>query len=114
MIAATEFGCPTCALAVPAGFTFCPRCRAQAEGRSFDPDELDRHERSYVLSLVLLSLGALAIPRLWRSPAFSPAGKVALSVFGVLYTGLALLLGWWFFAVWFPDLLAASLRQRGL
>jgi hypothetical protein len=79
--------CPTCDLDVPEGLAFCPRCRAKAEGRVYDPGEADRHERQYVLSLVVLSLGALAIPRLLRSPAFSPRGKALVALLGLANTG---------------------------
>jgi hypothetical protein len=102
--------CPTCTLAVPQGFSFCPRCRAKAEGRAWDPGEVDRHERQYVLSLVVLSLGALALPRLWRSPAFSPAGKVAVSLVGLLNTGGVVVILWALFAHGIPYLV----RYAGL
>ena len=99
--------CPTCALDVPRAATFCPRCRAVAEGRPYDPREVDRHERSYVLSLVLLSLGALAIPRLLRSPSFSPWEKGALALLGAAQTALALAIAVWFFGAWLPETLSA-------
>ena len=57
--ASSAFNCPRCVLAIPPGFTFCPRCRAVAEGREYDPAEADPYERHYVISLVALSLGAL-------------------------------------------------------
>lgn len=101
---AAAYACPTCALSVPQGLSFCPRCRAKAEGRPWDPGEVDRHERQYVLSLVVLSLGALALPRLWRSPAFSPAGKVGVSVIGLLNTGGVVVVLWALFAHGIPYL----------
>lgn len=102
--------CPTCDLSVPEGLSFCPRCRAAAEGRPYDPDEADRHERQYVISLVVLSLGVVALPRLLRSPAFSPLGKLVVGLLGVLNTTFALGLGYWFFWHWLPDLLRAHAR----
>lgn len=104
--------CPTCALEVPVGLAFCPRCRAKAEGREYDPGEVDRHERQYVLSLVVLSLGALAIPRLWRSPAFSPMGKVVVTLLGLANTGAVVVILYLFFTLWLPDQLEAA--RRGL
>lgn len=103
--------CPTCSLEVPAEATFCPRCRAAAQGRPFDPDEVDRHERSYVLSLVLLSLGALAIPRLLRSPSFSPVEKGVYAALGAAQTAAALAIGYGFFGVWLPSTLSTLLHR---
>lgn len=98
--------CPTCALAVPEGLAYCPRCRAKAEGRPYDPTEVDRYERQYVLTLVGLSLGLLGVPRAWRSPAFSTGGKVAISLLGLLNTTAAFGLGAWFLGVWVPSIMA--------
>lgn len=95
--------CPTCELEVPDGLSFCPRCRAVAEGRAYDPGEADRHERQYVLSLVALSLGALAIPRLLRSPAFTPRGKALVALLGLANTGavvVVLFLVWRYLPAW--------------
>jgi hypothetical protein len=100
--------CPTCALEVPDGLTFCPRCRAKGEGRVYDPTEADRHERSYVLSLVVLSLGALAIPRLLRSPAFSRPQKVLLALAGALNTSGVVVVGALFFTRWLPAIIEAA------
>ena len=108
-----DIDCPKCGLGLPGGFTFCPRCRAQAEGRAYDPTEIDRHERQYVLSLVLLSVGALGVPRLLRSPAFSRGEKALFSALGVAQTALAFGLAYWFFFLWFPDYLKTLLAQVG-
>ncbi len=104
-MATTRYACPTCDLSVSEGLTFCPRCRASAEGRPYDPTEADGHERQYVISLVVLSLGVLALPRLLRSPAFSPGGKLVVGLLGVLNTTLAVGLGYFFFWHWLPGLL---------
>lgn len=96
-----DFNCPTCGLGVPGGFVYCPRCRAQAEGREYDAREIDRYERHYVFSLVVLSLGALAIPRLFRSHAFSKLEQACLALLGLLNTG-AVVVVCVFFARWFP------------
>ena len=104
--------CPTCELEVPDGLPFCPRCRARAEGRELDPHEVDRHERAYVLSLVGLSLGVLAIPRALRSRAFGPLGKLGLTLLGIGNTTGALALGWWFFARYLPGALEAARTAR--
>ncbi len=109
----TEFNCPACGLGVQSGFSFCPRCRAVAEGRDYDPAEADRHERHFVLSLVLLSLGALAIPRLLRSQAFSPGWKAVLAVVGVLYTAICLGILYWFAFAWFPGYVEGLYHQVG-
>ena len=42
----------------------------------------------WVLILLFLVLGPLALPYLWRSPSFSRRLKVALTVLVVAYTGL--------------------------
>ena len=94
--------CPSCELDIPDGLTFCPRCRARAEGREWDPGEVDRHERQYVLSLVGLSLGALAIPRALRSRAFSGPGKLGLVLLGLGNTGGVVLILWWFLGSFLP------------
>lgn len=105
-----DFNCPTCALGVPGGFVYCPRCRAKAEGREFDAGVIDRHERQYVFSLVVLSLGALAIPRLFRSQAFSKSEQAGLALLGLLNSG-AVIVVCVLFARWFP-LYLASLAGR--
>lgn len=104
-MATATCACPTCDLDVPEGLSFCPRCRAAAEGRPYDPDDADRHERQYVISLVVLSLGVFAVPRLLRSPAFSPAGKLVVGLLGALNTTCAVGLGYLFFWRWLPGLL---------
>ncbi len=106
----TDFNCPTCGLGVPSGFVYCPRCRAQAEGRDYDGREIDRHERQYVFSLVVLSLGVLAIPRLFRSQAFSKTEQAGLALLGVLNSGSVVVVCV-LFARWFP-LYLASLAGR--
>ena len=103
-----DFNCPSCGLAVPGGLSYCPRCRAACEGREYDPNEADAHERSYVISLVVLSLGAVAIPRLLRSPAFSPLGKACLTLLGLLNTGAVVGIGYWFFALYLPGMIAQA------
>ena len=42
----------------------------------------------WVLILLFLVLGPLALPYLWRSPSFSRRLKVVLTVLVVAYTGL--------------------------
>ena len=42
----------------------------------------------WVLVLLFLVLGPLALPYLWRSPSFSRRLKVVLTVLVVAYTGL--------------------------
>lgn len=105
-----DFNCPACALAVPSGFVYCPRCRAAAEGRDYDPQEVDSHERHYVVSLVVLSLGALALPRLLRSKAFSAAEKAGLGLVGILNTAGVVVVCVWF-ATWFPKYLSGLQQQ---
>lgn len=105
---ADRYACPTCALEIVPGLTYCPRCRAQGEGRPFEPDAVDRHERAYVVSLVVVSLGALATPRLWRSPAFGTGAKLGLTLVGALNTGGVVLVLWWFTQRWLPALLQAA------
>jgi hypothetical protein len=104
------FNCPTCALSVPGGFAFCPRCRAKAEGRAYDASETRAHERQYVFSLVVLTLGALAIPRLMRSDGFTSGEKAGLGLLGVLNTA-AVVVVLLVFARYFPEYLR-SLTQR--
>ncbi|MEZ6189214.1 MAG: hypothetical protein R3F62_29960 [Planctomycetota bacterium] len=100
----TEYACPRCALRVPP-LNFCPRCQAEARGEPFDPDALDRHERSYVITLVALSLGALGVPRLWRSEAFGTGGKVLWTLVGVGNTLGVIVVLYVFGIYWLPDLL---------
>lgn len=102
--------CPRCALELPAALSYCPRCRAQAQGKPYDPRAVDAHERHYVFTLVALTLGALAIPRALRSPAFSPAEKAGLALLGLLNTGgvvVVLVL----FVRWLPLYLQGLLRS---
>ena len=42
----------------------------------------------WVLALLFLVLGPLALPYLWKSPRFSRSAKVALTVLVIVYTGL--------------------------
>lgn len=105
-----DYECPTCALSVPEGLLFCPRCRADAQGRDYDPRELHAHERQYVFSLVALTLGALAIPRLLRSRSFSGGEKLLLGLLGAANTG-AVVVVCWLFSRWFPTYLS-SLTHR--
>jgi len=42
----------------------------------------------WVLILLFLVLGPLALPYLWRSPSFSRRLKVVLTVLALAYTGL--------------------------
>ncbi len=42
----------------------------------------------WVLALLFLVLGPLALPYLWRSPRFSRRLKVALTILVIAYTGL--------------------------
>ena len=42
----------------------------------------------WVLVLLFLVLGPLALPYLWRSPSFSRRLKVVLTVLVIAYTGL--------------------------
>ena len=100
----SEFACPRCQLALPP-LSFCPRCRAEAQGEEYDPGAADRHERSYVITLVALSLGALGVPRLWRSSAFGTAGKIGWTVVGVGNTVGVFVVLYLFGAYWLPGLL---------
>lgn len=106
----TLLRCPSCELELPDGLTFCPRCRARGEGREWDPAEVDRHERQYVLALVGLSLGALAIPRALRSKAFSPLGKLGVTLLGVVNTGGVLVI-LWLVGIYLPRWMAALGHQ---
>ena len=105
-----DFNCPACALSVPGGFVYCPRCRAGAEGVEYDPESTRSHERQYVFSLVVLTLGALALPRLFRSTAFTASEKAGLGLLGVLNTG-AVLVVCVLFARWFPVYLRSLTYQ---
>ena len=46
------------------------------------------HRPVWVLALLFLVLGPLALPYLWGSPRFSRLLKVALTVLVIAYTGL--------------------------
>lgn len=105
--------CPTCELDVPDGLSFCPQCRAKAEGRAFDPGEVDRHERAYVLSLVGLTLGALAIPRALKSRAFGPIGKLLLVMLGLGNTGGVVVIVYLLMTRWLPGWIDAARAAFG-
>ncbi|MCA8920389.1 MAG: hypothetical protein KDD82_01195 [Planctomycetes bacterium] len=108
----SEFACPRCALVLPA-LSYCPRCRAQARGEAYDPDAVDRLERSYVITLVALSLGALGVPRLWRSKAFGTGGKLFWSAIGFGNTAGVFVLLYLFGAYWLPALLRPIREAMG-
>ena len=86
--------CPACNTEIQPGQTFCPTCRARGGGPPFaqpvarpvvspvapPPVANDKHERLFLVLACLLSAGALAIPRLMKSKAFGPTGKLVLGV----------------------------------
>jgi hypothetical protein len=85
--------CPACQSEIAPGLTFCPSCRgrgaasppAPTPARPVAPSE-DRHERLWLILACLFAAGPLAIPRLQRSKAFGPTGKMVLTVLAVLQT----------------------------
>lgn len=101
--------CPACGHELAPAATFCPPCRergqrAAAAGptaisgpivatvRPVAPPRVhaddDPRERFFLIVACLLSAGALAIPRLRRSKAFGPTGKLVLGTLAVLQTAL--------------------------
>lgn len=74
----------------PLRTTTCPRCRQSFEdwfaSCPFCEAPQPRHDRGPVLIAIFLGLGALAVPGLLRSRAFTPREKLWLSVAAIAYT----------------------------
>jgi hypothetical protein len=89
--------CPACGSEILPGATFCALCRERGRpvarvvvpGISADNDP---RERFFLIVACLLSAGALAVPRLRRSRAFGPVGKVVLGTLAVLQTTLCVVI----------------------
>lgn len=79
----------------------------------------DRHERLFLIFACVFAAGALAIPRLRRSQAFSPRAKVVLGTLAVLQTlaafafvGVLVWKGPELFSWWMAYVRRESARQR--
>ena len=59
-----------------------------SRGPSPAPDVPWYYRPFWVLILLFVVLGPLALPNLWKSPRFSQAMKVVLTIAVVAYTGL--------------------------
>jgi hypothetical protein len=71
--------CPACGAVVPGGASGCPACRAVGERQ-------DRNERFFLIIVCAFGLGALGLPQLLRSRAFSRRGKALLGTIAVAQT----------------------------
>jgi hypothetical protein len=86
--------CPACGHELPPAATFCAACRARG-GASASPVQVrpispgvtadnDPRERFFLIVACLFSAGPLAIPRLRKSKAFGPVGKLVLGGLAIL------------------------------
>lgn len=94
--------CPRCSSVIQARDTHCANCGAEI-ATSNDPIQLSGNQddtvgpdplvdnRWFVLGLLFLALAGFGLPLLWKSSAFSPLGKIVLTIIVLLYT---LLLIW--------------------
>ena len=103
--------CPACQTEIAPGQTFCPTCRARGSPPFATqvvtpvakriapppdahpapaPERSDKNERLFLVVSCLLAAGALTIPRLMRSRAFGPTGKLVLGVGAFVNTAGAL------------------------
>jgi hypothetical protein len=74
----------------PADDTVCPQCPTAA-GVPLAPLV---HRRWFVLLMLFAALGPLAFPLLWRSPQFSTAWKILLTIAVTLLTAAIVWLLW--------------------
>lgn len=97
---ASQFFCPRCSAEVAAAAPICPRCGAVLAPAGSPPAPAG--ERSnlldnpwMVLALLFLATGALGLPILWKSRAYSPGAKVLIGVAVTIYTVLLIALAAW-------------------
>ncbi len=67
--------------------------------------------RWLVLVMLVVLMGALAVPMLWRSPHFSRSTKVVLAILAVIQTIVALALLVWMIG-WFLHQISAASTAR--
>ena len=120
--------CPQCSAELDAGDSFCRRCGARTDavarqasvqrggaaaapqpGGPGRPQHDVAESRWAVLVLLFAALGPLAFPVLWRSPKFSRAWKVVLTVLVVIFTVVVVVVLW--YAI---DRFVDALREAGL
>ena len=120
--------CPQCSAELDAGDSFCRRCGARTDaaasrasvqrggapatpqpGGPGTPHHDVAESRWAVLVLLFAALGPLAFPVLWRSPKFSRAWKVFLTVLVLIFT-VVIVLVLWYAINRFVD----ALREAGL
>ena len=76
--------CPRCRGGIDAQDGYCRHCGHQMASSSW------YHGRIFVLSMLFLVVGPLALPLLWRSPTFGLKSKVAITVANIAYTAFFL------------------------
>ncbi len=98
--------CPSCGRELAPGAEHCAACGTAATARlTIKKDQGSRdaramHSKWYVLGVLFLATGALGLPILFKSKAFSKPLKVVLTILVIVYT-MAML--WLTYAVisWF-------------
>lgn len=104
--------CLRCSGPLDPGEKFCPRCRAPTGGPIVYHPRPRRdlaQSRGMVLFLLFAALGPLALPVLWRSPKFSRAWKILLTLLVVILTAVVVWLLWYVI-----HRLVESLREYGI
>jgi glycopeptide antibiotics resistance protein len=81
------------------------------------PPKLAAHKpltdnRWFVLATLFFVMAILGLPLLWRSRAFSTAGKILVSFLVTVYT-IALIWAVWLVLVWFWSPIIPALRSSG-
>ncbi len=77
--------CRRCLAVIDAEDNYCRRCGLSTRG-----GEAWYHSPAFVILMLFVIIGPLAIPLLWRSPRFSTTAKWAITVVNVVYTLLML------------------------
>lgn len=91
----------------------CPNCGARADNAPVAAEPVPETPRPTpmtaiaasrwkVLALLFVVLGPLALPVLWKSPRFSRAGKLVLTILVAIQT-VAVIWILWYFVSWFLD-----------
>ena len=120
--------CPQCSAELDAGDSFCRRCGARTDaaasrasvqrggapatpqpGGPGTPHHDVAESRWAVLVLLFAALGPLAFPVLWRSPKFSRAWKVVLTIVVSIITCVVVWLLWYVI-----HLFVEALRESGV
>ena len=79
-ISPVPLSCPRCRGGIDAQDRYCRHCGRQMASSGW------YYGRAFVLSMLFLVVGPLALPLLWRSPRFGIKSKVIITVVDVVYT----------------------------